>query len=152
MTDNFWDQPLASLNDTQWESLCDGCGQCCLSKLQDDETDEIFATDVVCRFHDIESGACSVYAQRSVKKPDCFVIDRNKEEHYSWLPKTCAYRLRFEDKPLPDWHPLITGNRQAMVLANITVGNWCVSESEVAEQDLAEHVLFSLKEYSASED
>ena len=148
MTRPFWENPLASLSDSEWERLCDGCGQCCLVKLQDDESDEIFATDVVCRFLSPDSGFCNVYAERTVKKPECFVIDRGNEEHMSWLPKSCAYRLRFENKPLPDWHPLITGDRTAMDKADISVAAWCVSEQDVAEDELPERVIFTLHEPS----
>jgi len=142
----FWERPLHSLSQAHWEALCDGCAQCCLIKLQDDETDEIFATDVVCRFLDAQSGHCGVYAERAIKKPECFVIERNNTEHYSWLPKTCAYRLRHENKPLPDWHPLIAGNREAMQAAGIAVSNWCVNEELIDEAQLHERVLFSLSD------
>ena len=146
MNIHFWEQPLETLDDKQWEALCDGCGQCCLVKLQDDETDEIFATDVVCRYHELGSGKCSVYSQRSIKKPDCFVIERDNKAHYSWLPKTCAYRLRAEKKPLFEWHPLIQGNRQAMLDADIAITDWAVCETNVSEEQLAERVIFSLSQ------
>ncbi len=145
MSSPFWEAPLQSLSDEEWEQLCDGCGQCCLVKLQDDETDEIFATDVVCRYLEPESGHCGVYAQRAIKKPDCFVIERDRPEHFSWLPQTCAYRLRHENKPLPGWHPLIAGNREAMVAAGVAVAGWCTSEEEVEEDALSERVIFSLQ-------
>jgi len=142
----FWEKPLDRLSNQEWEQLCDGCAQCCLIKLQDDDTDEIFATDVVCRFLDAASGHCGVYANRAIKKPECFVIERNNAEHFSWLPKTCAYRLRYENKPLPDWHPLISHSREAMIATEIAVTNWSVSEDEVDEQALSERVIFSLRE------
>ncbi len=142
----FWELPLGSLDDEQWEALCDGCGQCCLTKLQDEETDEIFATDVVCQFLDQPTGRCGVYKNRVHKKPECFVIDRNNPEHYSWLPKTCAYRLRHEDKPLPDWHPLLAGDRSAMKTAGIAVSEWSTCESQVKEIELPDRVIFSLRD------
>ena len=148
MTDQFWDKPLELLNDSEWEQLCDGCGQCCLVKLQDDDTGEIFATDVVCRFLNADNGHCGVYAERTLKKPECFVIERDNKEHYSWLPLSCAYRLRFEEKPLPAWHPLMTGSRADMDDADISVSGWSVSEQEVDEDDLPEHVIFTLNESS----
>jgi len=144
MTKRFWEQPLNSLSQSQWEALCDGCAQCCLIKLQDDESDEIFATDVVCRFLDADSGHCGVYSERDIRKPDCFVIERENAEHYSWLPQTCAYRLRYEDRPLPDWHPLLTGSREAMLEAGISVAEWSVSEDQVDESELIDRVIFSL--------
>jgi uncharacterized cysteine cluster protein YcgN (CxxCxxCC family) len=144
----FWEKPLASLSDTEWEKLCDGCGQCCLVKLQDDDTGEIFATDVVCRFLKTDSGCCSVYAERAIKKPECFVIERDKAEHYSWLPKSCAYRLRFEEKPLPSWHPLHSGCRAAMNAAEISVAGWSTSERDVDEDEWPERVIFTLHESS----
>ncbi len=142
----FWEKPLDTLSNDEWEQLCDGCAQCCLIKLQDDDTDEIFATDVVCRFLEVARGRCGVYANRAIEKPECFVIERHNIEHYSWLPKTCAYRLRFENKPLPDWHPLISHSRAAMIEAEIAVVNWCVNENQVDEADLPERVIFSLHE------
>ena len=144
----FWEKPLASLSDDEWEQLCDGCGQCCLLKLQDDDTDEIFATDVVCRFLNTKSGHCSVYAERAIRKPECFVIERDNKEHFSWLPKSCAYRLRFEEKPLPAWHPLLSGSRVAMNAAEISVDGWSISEQEVDEDDLPGRVIFTLHESS----
>lgn len=144
MNQPFWEKPLQHLSEREWEALCDGCAQCCLVKLQDDESEEIFATDVVCQFLEAHSGHCGVYAERSIKKPDCFVIERNNPEHYSWLPHSCAYRLRYENKPLPEWHPLITGDREAMIDAGISVAGWSVSEVQVDESDLIERVIFSL--------
>ena len=144
MSQPFWERPLSTLNEEEWEQLCDGCAQCCLVKLQDEETEEIFATDVVCRFLETESGCCKVYPQRSIRKPDCFVIERDNPEHYSWLPPTCAYRLRFENRPLPDWHPLLTGGREAMIREGVSVAGWSVSETEIEEDELSQRVLFSL--------
>ncbi len=144
MTDRFWERPLDELNDAQWEALCDGCAQCCLVKLQDDESDEIFATDVVCRYLDADSGHCGVYTERTIKKPECFVIERDNSEHYSWLPQTCAYRLRYEDKPLPGWHPLLAGGRDAMREVGVSVADWSISETQVDESELVHRVIFSL--------
>ena len=146
MKKHFWEKPLAELTAEQWEQLCDGCGQCCLIKLQDEETEEIVATDVVCQFYNFHVGCCGVYPQRATKKPDCFLIDRNNAEHYSWLPKTCAYRLRYEDKPILKWHPLISGSRQAMIDAGIAVNSWGISERVIDEDELSERVIFSLSE------
>jgi len=144
MTQAFWEKPLQQLSQQEWEALCDGCAQCCLIKLQDDESEEIFATDVVCRYLETHSGHCGVYAERTVKKPECFVIERNNPEHYSWLPQSCAYRLRYENKPLPDWHPLIAGDREAMIEAGISVAGWSVSETGIDESQLIDRVIFSL--------
>jgi uncharacterized cysteine cluster protein YcgN (CxxCxxCC family) len=142
----FWEKPLAEVDAGEWEQLCDGCGQCCLIKLQDEDTEEIVATDVVCQFYDFQAGCCGVYPQRAVKKPDCFVIDRENTEHFSWLPKTCAYRLRYEDKSLFDWHPLISGSRQAMIDEGIAVSSWGISERAIDEEELSQRVIFSLSE------
>ncbi len=138
---NFWEQPLAELSQHEWEALCDGCARCCLVKLQDEETDEIVMTSVVCRFLGQESCQCTVYPQRAIKKPDCFIIEQGNATHYSWLPDTCAYRLRSQNQPLPDWHPLIAGDREKMTKLGIPVTDQCTSEEFVHPDEMEDFLM-----------
>ncbi len=132
----FWERPLDELNDDEWEQLCDGCGQCCLLKLEDEETHAIYKTGVVCRYFQTDCGRCSVYPQRHEKKPDCFVIERGNPLHMTWLPDSCAYRRRFHGQALPDWHPLISGSRKAMMAAGIAIDDGYLSDEMVDEDEL----------------
>ena len=122
----FWETvSLDDLSDSQWESLCDGCGRCCLHKFIDDETDELFFTDVACRYlsHErslnsdpAQSSACHcrAYESREEKVADCMNLKTVPREQLGWMPSTCAYRRLYENKALPAWHPLLTGSRAEM--------------------------------------
>lgn len=138
---HFWEQPLSELNEFEWEQLCDGCGRCCLKKLQDDESGETVYTRVVCRYFDSESSRCSCYDRRTVLVPDCVEVKQVDASAFAWMPATCAYRLRFEGKPLYNWHPLIAGSRQAMELAGITVKDRTISEQFVHAEGYEEHII-----------
>lgn len=137
----FWEKPLADLNREEWEALCDGCGRCCLKKLQDEHTEKTLYTRVVCRYLDQQTCSCKAYGRRQKLVPECLVLDLNMLGDLHWIPDTCAYRLRLENKPLPEWHPLMTGSRTAMREAGITVGGKVISEEYVHEQGLEEHVI-----------
>ena len=116
----FWEtKTLDEMDQDEWESLCDGCGLCCLTKLQDDETDEIVYTSVVCPYSDIETGQCKDYANRSVNVPTCVQLTKEKVAEFDWLPDTCAYRMIYRGQGLADWHPLISGNRLSVKNAGI---------------------------------
>jgi len=106
---------LDEMSDEEWESLCDGCGKCCLHKLQDEDTDEIYFTNVACNLLDMETGLCKDYAHRLESTEACLKLTRDKIDEFSWLPKTCAYRLLAEGKDLPKWHPLMRGNDKSMM-------------------------------------
>ena len=136
---NFWEKPLAALDRGEWEALCDGCGKCCLHKLEDDETDEVFPTNVACKLLDRRSGRCSDYKGRREHVPDCIRLTMKNLHTHDWLPTTCAYRLRSEGKPLPDWHYLVSGDAEAVHAAGQSVRGWTVSEVDVV--DLEEHVV-----------
>lgn len=136
---NFWEKPLASLDRAEWEALCDGCGKCCLHKLEDDTTGEVFPTNVACKLLDRRSGQCSDYKRRKAHVPDCITLTRTTLSAYEWLPKTCAYRLRAAGEPLPDWHYLVSGDREAVHRARESVRGWTVSEVDVG--DLEDHVV-----------
>ena len=95
---------------SEWESLCDGCGKCCLHKLQYEDTGEVCYTNVACRLLDLQSCRCSKYEQRKRFVPDCVQLQPNNVGELKWMPSTCAYRLLAEGKDLPSWHPLVTGH------------------------------------------
>ena len=107
----FWEtKALAELTQAEWEALCDGCGKCCLHKLEDEDTGELFHTNVACRLLDLATGRCSRYADRFRWVPDCVQLTPAEVRRARWLPATCAYQRRAEGQPLPDWHPLRTGD------------------------------------------
>ena len=129
----FWERPLAELNREEWEALCDGCGKCCLHKLEDEETGELHATNVACWLLDRHSGRCSRYRERKALVPDCVRLRPENLAELDWLPSTCAYRLRGEGKPLPEWHPLITGDPDSVHRAGASVRGWTISENDAGE-------------------
>jgi uncharacterized protein len=128
----FWTKiKLADMSDSQWESLCDGCGKCCLIRLQDEDTGDIHTTDVSCKLLDGASCRCSNYANRHDFVPDCVKLTPQNMGELSWLPKTCAYRLVAEDKPLFDWHPLISGDANSVHAAGMSVSGKATPEGKV---------------------
>jgi uncharacterized cysteine cluster protein YcgN (CxxCxxCC family) len=137
----FWEQALGSLDTEQWEQLCDGCGRCCLKKLKDHETEEVFYTRVICRHFEEGSSRCDCYGKRSELVPDCVVVSHADREEFIWMPDTCAYRLRSEDKPLFSWHPLIAGDRKLMKDSGISVVGRVISEEFVHDEGVEEHVI-----------
>src|SRR3990170_4039639 len=94
----FWERPLATLDRGQWEALCDGCGRCCVHKLEDEDTGILYPTNVACELLDRRSGRCTDYRHRKARVTDCVTLDRGKLDSLDWLPETCAYRLRANDE------------------------------------------------------
>ncbi len=139
--EKFWEYPLDTLNKQEWELLCDGCGRCCLKKLQDEDTDELLWTRVICRYFQEKDSRCGCYEERTRLVPDCLDVASMDIAAAQWMPSTCAYRLRFEGKPLFDWHPLLAGSRTAMVEAGITVAGRVLSEEHVHPSGYEEHVV-----------
>jgi uncharacterized cysteine cluster protein YcgN (CxxCxxCC family) len=135
----FWEKPLAELDRGEWEALCDGCGRCCIHKLEDEESGQLFATNVACKLLDRKTGGCSDYPNRKRRVADCVVLDRDRLGTLEWLPETCAYRLRGEGKPLPRWHYLISGSRETVHQAGQSTRGWTVSELDVDE--IEDHVV-----------
>jgi uncharacterized protein len=130
----FWeDTPLDKLDRAQWEALCDGCGKCCIHKLEDEDTGELHATNVACRLLDRRSGACSNYKHRHAYVPECIRLTPAKLRQLDWLPSTCAYVLRAEGKPLPEWHYLVSGDRETIHIAGKSVRGWTISEDDAGE-------------------
>ena len=138
----FWrTKPLAELSNDEWEALCDGCGKCCLNKLQDDVSDEIYYTRVACKLLDVRHSRCSDYANRLNRVPDCVDLRSLPPEQYHWLPATCAYRLVAEGKDLPSWHYLQSGKRSLVHKATCTVRGRAISEESVHPDDLEDHII-----------
>jgi uncharacterized protein len=124
----IWERPLESLSRTEWEALCDGCGKCCLHKLEDEDTGEVHFTNVACRLLDTTTARCKDYRHRRALVPDCLRLTPRVAATAAWLPASCAYRLRADGKPLPDWHYLISGDRDAVHRAGASVAGKVVSE------------------------
>ena len=136
----FWeDTPLDKLDRAQWEQLCDGCGKCCIHKLEDEETGELLATNVACRLLDGRTGQCSNYRYRRAFVPECVRLTPGNVRGIDWLPSTCAYRLRAEGRPLPEWHHLNTGDRESVHRAGASVRGWTISEDVAG--DLEHHLV-----------
>ncbi len=139
----FWEAPLASLDAGQWEALCDGCGKCCLHKLEDEDSGRIYPTNVACRLLDLKTARCSDYKHRRRHVPDCLTLTKAKVDDLIWLPQTCAYRLRAEGEPLPHWHYLVCGDRDAVHRAGESIVGWTVGEAVAGplENHLVERVV-----------
>lgn len=143
LREKFWERhPLTKLTPPEWEALCDGCGRCCLHKLEDPDTQEIAFTCVSCRLLDDETCGCGQYDIRKQLVPDCVVLTpRNIAEIAYWMPNTCAYRLLHEGKRLYAWHPLVSGDPNSVHKAGISVRGRTIPEFEVAEEDYEDYIV-----------
>jgi uncharacterized cysteine cluster protein YcgN (CxxCxxCC family) len=139
----FWEKkPLTKMSPQEWEALCDGCGKCCLNKLEDEDTGEVALTRVACRLLDDATCRCVHYEKRHKFVPDCIVLrPDNLDTHAYWMPKTCAYRLLWQNKPLPEWHPLITGTAQSVQDAGISAVGTTVSEFDTPFEEWENHII-----------
>ncbi len=138
----WWNSaPLDQLDRGQWEALCDGCGKCCLHKLQDADSGELFFTRVRCRLLEDESCLCSDYPRRLERVPDCVALEPGRVDELDWLPATCAYRLRARGEALPEWHYLVSGSRESVHEAGISVRGRTLSEEFVHPDDYPELVV-----------
>ncbi|MEH6670850.1 YcgN family cysteine cluster protein [Halopseudomonas sp.] len=140
----FWQRKtLEQMDQAEWESLCDGCGLCCLQKLEDeDDVDAIYYTRVACKLLDRESCQCSNYAERTRFVPDCIQLTPGDAAQFKWLPPTCGYRRVAEGKDLPPWHHLVCGDPEAVHAAGISQAGRMIAEDAVAEDDWEEHIIF----------
>ena len=138
----FWQiKTLDQLTAEEWESLCDGCGLCCLVKIEDEDDGDIYNTSVACRQLDIETCRCRDYENRLSEVPMCIQVTPDNLPQLDWLPETCAYKRLYEGKALPEWHPLITGNKSSVHDAGVSAKWFSVSEEFVHPQQLEEFIL-----------
>ena len=128
LRERFWERPLRELNTEEWEALCDGCGRCCLHKVEYEETGEIEHTNVACKLLDTATARCTDYKHRKTFVPDCLRLTLKIVDDISWLPPTCAYRRRADGLPLPRWHYLLTGDREDVVMAGVSVAGRVIGE------------------------
>ena len=133
----FWEsKTLEQMTNEEWEALCDGCGRCCLQKLEDRKTGKVQYTWVACYLFDTEKCRCISYAERIRLVKGCSVLTPSRIREYRWLPRTCAYRLVVEGKDLPPWHPLITGDENSVHAAGISIKGRAIPESHVHPDDV----------------
>ncbi len=138
---HFWESiPLSEMSIEQWESLCDGCAKCCLHKLEDEETGEVYYTSVACRYLG-DNCRCTEYQRRNELVDNCISLRPEDVEEFHWLPPTCAYRLVAEGNPLPDWHPLMSGDPHTVHSGGMSVRDWSMKEDCIHPDDFEEHII-----------
>lgn len=138
----FWERKsLDELSDAEWESLCDGCGRCCLHKLEDEDTGDVHYTDVACKLLDTQSCRCTQYQDRLAHVPDCLLVRPLDEQKLNWLPSSCAYVKVAKGQALAEWHPLISGDPNSVHRAGISVKGRCFSETEVPLVEWEHHLI-----------
>ena len=129
----FWqEKTLAQMNEKEWEALCDGCALCCLHKLEDEDNGKIYYTRIACKLLDCQSGRCLDYLKRKAKVPACLKLNyRDLKQAQNWLPASCAYKRLYQGKSLPEWHPLITKDKNSVHTAKISVQSFAISENDI---------------------
>ena len=138
----FWEQKtLSEMSPGEWESLCDGCGQCCLHKLVNEETADVFYTQVACRLLDTATAQCQHYAARTAEVSDCLDVRNMDSAELAWMPRSCAYRRLSEGKALPQWHPLLTGDPQSVLSAGVSVAHRTINEDDADLDDLEAEII-----------
>jgi uncharacterized cysteine cluster protein YcgN (CxxCxxCC family) len=138
----FWEtKSLSELNREEWEAVCDGCGRCCLVKLEDEDNGDIHYTNVACKLLDLETCRCTNYQNRAQLVPECVVVTPQVLDRLHWMPSTCAYRLLWEGKPLPPWHPLISGDPHSAELAGISVRGRVYLQAQINDDDLQDYIV-----------
>ena len=135
-TDPYWRRKsLTEMTNAEWEQLCDGCGKCCLHKLEDADTGEILPTNIACRLLDLGTCRCGDYRNRQTKVPDCLVLKADLVCKLGWLPPTCAYRVLAEGGDLAWWHPLVSGDPNSVHEAGISVRGRAVGERKAGDPE-----------------
>ncbi|WP_095588570.1 YcgN family cysteine cluster protein [Actibacterium ureilyticum] len=139
----FWERvPLKKMTQPEWEALCDGCGKCCLNKLEDADTGEVVFTRIACKLLDDETCRCAHYQVRKTIVPECVVLTPgNIADIAYWMPLSCAYRRLYEGRKLADWHPLVSGRADSVHEAGVSVQGWTLPEIEVPVEDWEDHVI-----------
>jgi len=138
----FWEtKPLEQMTRKEWESLCDGCGRCCLQKLENRKTGKVDYTWVSCYLFDTQQCRCTAYAERILRVKGCSILTPSRVKEYRWLPRTCAYRLVADGKTLPQWHPLVTGDENSVHAAGISVKGRAIPETHVHPDDVAYYTI-----------
>ncbi|WP_319824721.1 YcgN family cysteine cluster protein [Thalassovita sp.] len=139
----FWETvPLKKMTRPEWEALCDGCGKCCLNKLEDEDTGEVALTRVACRLLDGDTCRCTQYPIRHQFVPECIVLKPgNIDKNLYWMPETCAYKLLWTGETLPDWHPLVSGDPETVHAAGVSARGITVPEFEISEDDWEEYII-----------
>lgn len=141
-SNKFWEtKSLDEMSREEWESLCDGCGKCCLGKIADADSGDLVRTSVACRLLDPHTCRCSSYEDRHRFVPDCVRITSKKLPKLTWLPETCAYRLLAAGEALPDWHPLKSGDPESVHRTGHSVRGKAVSERDVDTANLPKHLV-----------
>lgn len=142
MSKPFWRKlTLDKMSPEQWESLCDGCGLCCLHKLEDMDTGDIHYTAVACHMLDLKTCRCSDYANRAQIVPDCTVLTPETARDLNWLPESCAYRRVAHGQDLPKWHPLVSGNSAAIKRAGVSASTFAIREQDADLDDLEQYII-----------
>jgi uncharacterized cysteine cluster protein YcgN (CxxCxxCC family) len=139
---DFWKKKkLEEMSPEEWEALCDGCGICCLYKVEDTDAGEVVLTNVVCRFLDVHACRCQLYDERNNAMPTCIKLTPSKIAELGWLPETCAYKLVLAGRPLPEWHPLVSGDPESVHRAGASIRGRVLAESEVNMNRLEEYII-----------
>ncbi len=143
----FWEtKSLDEMSDEEWDSLCDGCGRCCLIKLEDEDSHKVYLTNVTCKLLDLETCRCSDYEHRLKVVPACMNLKTELAEMVAYLPETCAYRLLYRGQPLHDWHLLLSLNSASVLDADVSVSEFAVSEEAIHPDQIEEHIIELLTE------
>lgn len=148
----FWmTKTLDEMTPVEWENLCDGCGRCCLNKIEDEDTGKIHLTRVACKLLDLRSCACRDYANRKMHVPDCIRIDPAQVRSLSWLPETCGYRRVEERRGLEWWHPLVSGSPDTVHEAGISLRGWAKSERNIKAENFMRYLIDDFPDTGTSE-
>jgi uncharacterized cysteine cluster protein YcgN (CxxCxxCC family) len=138
----FWEvKRLQDMSPAEWDSVCDGCGQCCLNKIEEEDTGKIFLTRLSCSLLDLESCRCKDYENRFAKMPDCLSINMKAVRKLKWLPESCGYRRLHEGRGLAWWHPLVSGDPETVHQAGVSVRGWARSEKGVPQSEIERYII-----------